>query len=218
MAEPIRNPLQKALDHIRQFRLWTDEEVEHSMQQNLANTDPDNVWVFGYGSLIWRPEFEFQECRLATLHGYHRALCLWSSVNRGTPERPGLVFGLDQGGKCEGKVFKLRPDALEQEFRALWKREMVSGAYIPTWTHCATEQGTVRALAFIMDRENHAYAKDLTFEETLQIILNATGQNGPCPEYVIETAHALSDANIQDHALFKLADTLKKTYPVKSAP
>ena len=89
------------------------------------------MWVYGYGSLIWRPDFAFEERRLATLHGHHRALCLWSRVNRGTPECPGLVFGLDRGGSCRGVAYRLAGDQVPDYFPALWDREMSTGAYLP---------------------------------------------------------------------------------------
>lgn len=210
MKPPLPTALHKAIEHIQKFRLWTEEEREISMLQTLAeHSAHDEIWVFGYGSLIWRPEFPFQEDRLATLHGYHRSLCLWSSVNRGTPEQPGLVFGLDEGGICEGKVYKLPPCNIHEQFRKLWKREMPSGAYLPKWLSCDTPGGAVTALAFVMDTDSHAYVQGLSRDETIDIVVNAIGNNGPCPEYVIETANALAQASIKDEDLFQLAELIK---------
>nr|WP_329610627.1 gamma-glutamylcyclotransferase [Advenella mandrilli] len=211
MKTPLPTALHKAIEHIQKFRLWTDEERELSMLETLAeHPSPEEIWVFGYGSLIWRPEFHFQEDRLATLQGYHRSLCLWSSVNRGTPEQPGLVFGLDSGGTCQGKVFKLHDNNIHEQFRLLWKREMPSGAYIPKWIKCETMMGPITALAFVMDINSHAYIQGLTRDETLDIVLNACGTCGPCPEYVLETASALAQASINDENLFELADLIKQ--------
>lgn len=167
------------------------------------------MWVYGYGSLIWRPEFEFAEQRLARLHGYHRALCLWSRVNRGTPEKPGLVFGLDAGGSCMGKVFRIPARDVPDTMHALWKREMPSGAYIPRWLNCKTEAGNVSALAFTMDRRTDAYVHGLDPAELIDVVLTAKGHYGPCVEYVLETEQALRHSGIKDQRLHNLAQRLQ---------
>ena len=112
------------------FRILSDEERNASLRQSLEEAqwcDKQDLWVYGYGSLIWRPDFEFAEQRQALLRGYHRALCLWSRINRGTPEQPGLVFGLDVGGSCRGMAFRIPADSVPKVFDALWLREMPSG-------------------------------------------------------------------------------------------
>jgi cation transport protein ChaC len=180
------------------------------MQQSLRHWAPDqDVWIYGYGSLVWRPEFEFVEQRAATLHGYHRALCLWSRINRGTPEKPGLVFGLDAGGSCRGKVYRIPGASVLDTLEALWKREMPSGAYIPRWLNCKTENGPVSALVFVMDRGTDAYVRDLSTPELIDIVLNAHGSYGPCVEYVLETEQALRSSGIMDQRLGKLAAQLR---------
>ncbi|MFA5488959.1 MAG: gamma-glutamylcyclotransferase [Candidimonas sp.] len=180
------------------------------MRRSLNHWTPDqDVWVYGYGSLIWRPEFEFAEQRLARLHGYHRALCLWSRVNRGTPEKPGLVFGLDAGGSCMGKVYRIAARHVPDTMEALWRREMPSGAYIPRWLSCKTETGNVSALAFTMDRRTDAYVHGLDILRQIDIVLGATGKYGPCVEYVLETEQALRRNGIKDQRLSQLALALR---------
>lgn len=169
----------------------------------------EDVWVYGYGSLIWRPEFDFTEQRAALLHGYHRALCLWSRVNRGTPDRPGLVFGLDAGGSCRGVVYRIPAADVPSSMEALWRREMPSGAYIPRWLNCRTEGGLVSALAFTMNRNTDAYVRGLPAEQLISIVRNAHGTYGPCVEYVLETAQALKQSNIQDKRLQTLVRALR---------
>ena len=171
-----------------------------------------DLWVFGYGSLIWRPEFDFAERRMALLRGYHRALCLWSRVNRGTPEKPGLVFGLDAGGSCKGMVYRIPGDQVESTMTALWSREMPSGAYIPKWLSMRTEEGPVNALAFVMDRHTDAYVRDLPQDRLIHTILTAHGSYGPCLEYVVETSRALHPSGIQDARL----DTLLRQLQTES--
>lgn len=169
-----------------------------------------DIWIYGYGSLIWRPEFDFVEQRHALLHGYHRALCLWSRVNRGTPERPGLVFGLDIGGSCRGMAFRIAHKEAPDIMEALWRREMPSGAYIPRWLNCRTEAGSITALAFTMNRQTDAYVRDLPQEHLLHIVRNAHGSYGPCIDYVLETADALMRHEIVDKRLSALARTLRQ--------
>jgi cation transport protein ChaC len=170
----------------------------------------DDVWIYGYGSLIWRPEFEYQERRLAHLRGYHRALCMWSRVNRGTPESPGLVFALDRGGSCRGVVYRLHGAMVQQFFPGLWKREMATGAYTPRWLTCATDDGPVRALVFVMNRANPAYIPTLPDAEITAIVRRASGIYGPCMEYVMQTAQALQAAGIRDARLTRLARQLSE--------
>ncbi|CAJ50436.1 putative multidrug efflux-associated protein, partial [Bordetella avium 197N] len=193
----------------RSFRLWTPEERQASLQQALAHwREGQDLWVYGYGSLIWRPDFAFEERRLATLRGHHRALCLWSRVNRGTPECPGLVFGLDRGGSCRGVVYRLAGAQVPDYFPALWDREMSTGAYLPRWLGCETEQGVVQALVFVMNRDNPGYVSTLPADEVVAIIRRAAGRYGPCTDYVVETARALREAGIRDARLDVLARRL----------
>lgn len=160
-----------------------------------------DIWIFGYGSLIWRPEFEHTEARLAVVHGYHRSLCLWSRINRGTPELPGLVLGLDRGGSCKGMAYRLDAKTIPEIFPRLWEREMPSGAYEPRWLSCGTPHGPVQALTFVMDRNSPGYAGRLPTDEVLRIVRQGVGRYGHCVEYVAETARALREHGIVDGQL-----------------
>lgn len=192
------------------FRLLTEEQRQASLDTALAHWNGrDDLWVYGYGSLIWRPEFDYRERRPSLLRGYHRALCLWSRVNHGTPERPGLVFGLDVGGSCRGMVFRIAAEDVPHTLTALWKREMPSGAYLPKWLNCATDSGSVQALAFVMDRNQDAYVRGLTHDQLVEIVRQAHGSYGSCTEYVLETAQALEEAGIYDRKLESLVRELK---------
>ncbi|PLC48497.1 gamma-glutamylcyclotransferase [Pollutimonas subterranea] len=194
------------------FRLLTEAERHASMLDALSGWNGDeDVWIYGYGSLIWRPEFQFIEQRAALLHGYHRALCLWSRVNRGTPDKPGLVFGLDVGGSCRGMAYRIPAGDVPSTMEALWRREMPSGAYIPRWLRCRTDHGIVSALTFTMNRYTDAYVRDLPAERLIDIVQSAHGSYGPCIEYVLETARALKQSNIQDKRLQLLVRELHKS-------
>lgn len=194
------------------FRVLTDEERNASLRQSLEEAqwcEKQDLWVYGYGSLIWRPDFEFAEQRQALLRGYHRALCLWSRINRGTPEQPGLVFGLDVGGSCRGMAFRIPAESVPKVFDALWLREMPSGAYIPRWLRCRTSQGDIRALVFTMNRKTDAYVPSMPDEQLRQVVYSAQGTNGPCIEYVMETASALQRSKILDKRLQSVVQLLQ---------
>ncbi len=195
------------------FRLLSAEERHASMHHAMsAGWDGQgDIWVFGYGSLIWRPEFDHAEARGAVLRGYHRSLCLWSRINRGTPEQPGLVLGLDRGGSCKGMAYRLRADEIPEIFPRLWEREMPSGAYVPRWLSCYTPHGPVQALAFVMDRNSPGYAGRLPTPEVLRIVRQGVGRYGNCVEYVAETAKALREHGIVDHRLEALVRQLEST-------
>lgn len=193
-----------------QFKTLTAKELQHSLDNSLLHWDQDSdVWVFAYGSLIWRPEFEFVEQQPARLPGYHRSLCLWSRINRGTPDTPGVVFALDQGGECEGVAYRVAADQVKATFPALWQREMPSGAYNPQWVKCHTANDqTVSALTFIINPLTDAYVPSMPLEQLRHVIYQAHGLNGACIDYVVQTAQALKMANIADPKLDQLMQYL----------
>ena len=161
-------------------------------------------WVFGYASLIWRPEFDAAEHRTALLHGWHRALRMRSRVNRGTPEQPGLVFALLPGGACRGMVYRLRTEQVEAELERLWAREMPTGVYDARLLPCRTPQGTVAALAFTLSRRSDACLARLPDEEVLHILRHARGRYGSTLEYLAETAAALRAHGVRDREIERL--------------
>jgi glutathione-specific gamma-glutamylcyclotransferase len=169
-----------------------------------ASALSQGLWVFGYASLIWRPEFSYTERRPARVHGWHRALHMWSRVNRGSVECPGLVFAMLPGGSCQGMAFHIAhaqvPDVLEQ----LWEREMPTGVYDPRWLRCATAQGAVNALAFTLSRSSPNYCGPLTDAQYAQIFKNAVGRYGSTLDYAQQTYDGLLREGIHDHALGQL--------------
>ncbi|SFD92844.1 cation transport protein ChaC [Paracidovorax konjaci] len=164
----------------------------------------DDLWIFGYGSLIWRPDFEYEEQRPARVHGWHRALRMWSRVNRGTPERPGLVLGMFSGGSCRGMVFRVAQAHARQVMVNLWQREMPTGVYDPRWLPCITPQGTVRALAFTLSRSSPNHTGELPEEEYRRIFAEAAGRYGTTLDYAQATYDGLRSLGIEDRALARL--------------
>ncbi len=161
-------------------------------------------WIFGYASLIWRPEFDAVEHRPALLHGWHRALRMRSRVNRGTPQQPGLVFALLPGGACHGVVYRLRPDTVDAELDRLWAREMPTGVYDPRLLCCRTAQGPVQALAFTLSRRSPACLPRLPDDEVEHILRHATGRYGSTLQYLAETAAALKARGVRDREIERL--------------
>jgi cation transport protein ChaC len=192
--------------------------VNHRIAPELIVRDPQQAlhrlrhewhghaerWVFGYASLIWRPEFDAAEHRTALVHGWHRALRLRSRVNRGTPELPGLVFALLPGGACRGMVYRLRAETAEAELDRLWAREMPTGVYDARLLPCRTPQGTVAALAFTLSRRSEACLPRLPDEEVLHILRHARGRYGSTLEYLAETAGALRRHGVRDREIERL--------------
>jgi cation transport protein ChaC len=170
-----------------------------------------DLWVFGYASLVWRPEFQAAEQRIARVHGHHRCLHMWSRVNRGTPERPGLVFALMRGGSCTGMALRLPHDQVEAQMPALWAREMPNPVYDPKWLLCRTDQGTVRALAFTLSARSPNHTGPLSDERYREIFTHSCGRYGSTLDYARQTLHGLRAHGIEDHALaqlLRLADDL----------
>src|SRR5688500_15848824 len=151
----------------------------------------EDLWIFGYGSLIWKPDFEFAERRPARVHGWHRALKMWSRINRGTPERPGLVFGLLSGGCCRGMVFRIPRDDGARTLTRLWSREMVTAVYDPRWLVAQTPQDPVRALAFTLSRKSPSHTGELSEEQYRAIFAEATGIYGTTFDYAHRTLEEL---------------------------
>ncbi|MEP7056477.1 MAG: gamma-glutamylcyclotransferase [Caldimonas sp.] len=163
-----------------------------------------DIWIFGYASLIWRPEFDAIEQRPATVYGWHRALQMRSRVNRGTPECPGLVFALVHGGCCRGMVYRIEERDAEAQLERLWAREMPTGIYDPKWLNCRTSQGRVRALAFTLHRASPSHTGPVPDAQMVDILRTANGRYGSTLNYLVETARSLHGCGIRDRDVERL--------------
>jgi len=175
--------------------------LAHTRQQWGGQQD---LWVFGYASLIWRPEFEFAEQRPARVRGYHRALKMWSRINRGAPECPGLVFALLTGGSCKGMAYRVPRAQAAQALDLLWQREMPTGVYDPKWLNCQTPQGAVQALAFTLSRRSPNYTGRLDEATYRHIFAQSCGRYGSTLDYARQTHECLQRAGIHDQELGRL--------------
>jgi len=174
--------------------------------------DRADVWVFGYGSLMWNPGFSPTETRPALARGRHRRFCVASTVYRGTPERPGLLLGLDRGGSCRGLALRVPRESRSEVLLALWRREMNGRVYRPAMIPVTlTDDGSrVEALAFIADRAHPHHVDHMDEEARAARVFSATGERGGNLEYVLETARALEALGVRDDAVTRLARALAR--------
>jgi glutathione-specific gamma-glutamylcyclotransferase len=165
-----------------------------------------DFWVFGYGSLIWRPGFAHVETQRARLHGYHRSLCVYSFVHRGTRERPGLVLGLDRGGSCIGLAFRVPGGLRDEVITYLRERELVTNVYLERMLKVRLDSGrTVEAVTYIVDRQHEQYAGALDAAHAAAVVRGAVGQSGINEDYVLSTLEHLKALGIRDHWLEDVA-------------
>ena len=173
----------------------------------LAGRD---FWVFGYGSLIWRPGFDHVERAGATIHGYHRSLCVLSHVHRGTPDRPGLVLGLDRGGSCRGVAYRVADDRRAEVLQYLREREQVTLVYREIAADVRLEDGRrVTAIAYAVDRTHLQYSGDLDPDEVVRLVAQGVGVSGPNPEYILNTQEHLAQMGIRDRTLERIVRRLR---------
>ena len=187
--------------------------------RSTAEHETGDLWVFGYGSLMWRPGFEFKERISARLVGLHRALCVFSFVHRGTPERPGLVLGLDRGGMCRGVAYRVAAGRRGETIAYLRAREQVTSVYLETMRRIELEDAgrrRVRALCYVVDRRHAQYAGRLTMAESLHLIRQGHGTSGANPDYVVETVRALEALGYREGELHRLAAHLRGTHETGS--
>lgn len=161
--------------------------------------------VFGYGSLMWRPDFPYIDIVPASLHGYHRAFCIRSTHYRGTRENPGLVLGLDRGGMCHGRMFRVKPEHAAEVAEKLHQREMVTGVYEPRWVKVRLEHGQIAtALTYVADRKHPQYAGKLDVAEMARRIRRAVGRTGSNVEYLRNTVQHLEEMGIHEGVLHRV--------------
>lgn len=177
-----------------------------------------DLWVFGYGSLIWRPEFESSEQHLTVVRGWHRALKMWSRVNRGTPEQPGLVLTLLSGGCCKGVAYRIPKAQAREDLHRLWVREMPNqGVYDPKWLTCPTPQGTIKALAFTLSRQSPNFTGELTPDQYRSIFTHSRGKFGSTLDYTRSTYDCLLAHGIRDQHLARLLTHAQQPAPQQEA-
>ena len=198
-----REPI--ADDHAA-MHLLTDQELAGHLEVAFAKRrHPDaDLWLFAYGSLMWKPDLEFAERRLAAVKGWHRRFCLWQWRYRGTRDRPGIMLALDRGGSCRGVAYRLGGPDLRGKIAPVWRREMTANGYRPRWVTAYTDDGAVTALVFVAHRAGERYAGRLPDEAIADRIALACGHIGPSAEYLLETVARCEELGIRDRHLWRM--------------
>ena len=186
--------------------LMSEEAREASRKAVHESVEPgQDVWVFGYGSLMWNPAIHVAESRVARIEGFRRAFCLTLSMGRGTPEKPGLMLGLDEGGECTGIAHRIAAENVESELTVLWHREMLSGSYNPTWLPAdIRDLGQARVLTFVIRRDHARYEGILEDEIAAARIAAGEGILGTNRDYLFRTSEHLRALGIADDYVERL--------------
>jgi cation transport protein ChaC len=182
-------------------------EIAQFLEEFPAAAPAGDLWVFGYGSLMWSPGFRPSEKRTGLVRGYHRALCILSSRYRGTPEKPGLVMGLCRGGSCWGMAFRVPAARVRRVLRALWKREMLNKVYVPTLVPVTVgPKRRIRALAFVADTSHRQFVRELDLHGRARLVAQGIGQRGPCVDYIRNTLEHMLALGVTDPHLARVLE------------
>jgi len=193
--------------------------VIHPETENSSKSPEGDLWVFGYGSLMWRPGFDYLEKVAARLIGEHRALCVYSFDHRGTPERPGLVLGLDRGGACRGIAFRVAAKHRAATVDYLRGREQTTHVYREVMRSVWLENEArerISAMAYVVDRGHVQYAGRLTLAEQVRYVRQGHGRSGNNRDYVLSTVKSIEAQGLRDRQLHQLAELLRDDTPVRS--
>jgi len=201
------------------FRMLSDEERQERLNKIISERPEGPLWVFAFGSLMWNPCYEFDKKEVALLNGWERKFHIWTTVARGTPDRPGLGLCLEKGeGECRGIVYRLLPENEDTDWQALWCREMTSGVYKAVWADLETENaGTVRALTFVVDPGHSQYAGELPLDTMSAIMAGACGRYGTCRDYLAGTVEGMEKIGVSDPYLSKLLGLIDRREAEASA-
>ncbi len=192
------------------MRRCTDEERAESRARMLEGVSADDdVWIFGYGSLMWNPAFHYAERRPAMIRVWHRSFCLWTPMGRGTPDNPGLVLGLDRGGSCSGIAYRVAARDRDTELTLLWQREMVADGYNARWVTVRGEAGDVRAITWVINPKGDRYAGKLPMETLARTLATASGRLGSNRDYLENTVERLDELGIGERPLHAIRDGVR---------
>lgn len=183
----------------------SDAEIEASLNETLFGRSDRDLWIFGYGSLMWKPDLAYVDRTIGRVQGYHRSFCLWQKRYRGNRHNPNLMLALDAGGSCCGVLYRVAGPDVQRKISGTWRRELVGNGYRPRWVTAQSDRGPVRAVAFVANRENvERYTGRLADEVVAGYIAEACGERGSGAEYLLETVLALERLNLRDSRLWRL--------------
>ena len=197
-----------AVDDKAAMRLLSDEEIAAHLERTLEGRPgiEEGLWIFAYGSLMWNPELDFAERRMATIRGWHRSFCLWQWRYRGSRDKPGLMLALDRGGSCKGLAYRIAGPAVRLKIARVWRREMIGNGYRPRWVRAWCDNRAVAAIAFIANRRGERYAGKLPEAEVADRIAAACGHVGPNAAYLLETVASCEALGIHDRRLWRMQE------------
>ena len=217
MAEENKLSRQAILDgHIRRLaesrpgaiRLMSDEDRALAIQEALSQAPSlDEVWIFAYGSLIWNPAIHFAEREKVLVDGFHRSFCFWTVLGRGCEENPGLMMGLEPGGSSNGLAYRIDADDLDTELDILFRRELMSYVYKPTWVDATLAESpdkTIKVLAFVVDPEHERFCGELDEPTLVRHIATASGPLGRNCDYLFQLTEHLRELGFTDGPLLEL--------------
>jgi glutathione-specific gamma-glutamylcyclotransferase len=189
----------------------SDQEIENSRRAALSGLGTGHdLWIYGYGSLMWDPGFHFAEVRLADLQGYQRRFSYRTTLGRGCPEQPGLMLSLEQGpGCCRGLAFRVAADMVDDETTIVWRREMIRGGYRPALLPVSTPQGEITALAFAPNLAHPDYVGELPLQETAAIIARGAGVLGTNRQYLENLVAQIEHLDIDDAYMTQLLEQVR---------
>jgi cation transport protein ChaC len=191
--------------------MLSDAEIQADLDRTLAQHPAGrDIWLFGYGSLMWNPAIEYAERRAGTVNGWHRRFCLWLHMGRGSPDNPGLMLALERGGRCAGILFCIPAAHARNELLLAWRRELFTGAYRSRWVTAMTDGGPVRAVTFVANRTHLRYAGRLDEPAVAARLATASGSLGSCATYLVETIKALKSVGRRDRTLERLNRLIQK--------
>jgi cation transport protein ChaC len=199
--------------------LWSLEKIDASLGLAMKSRPAKGeVWLFGYGSLIWNPLFEYVSRERATLHGWHRSFCLRTIGGRGTAEAPGRMLSLEPGGFTVGVALRLPKESIDDELRMIWIREMVTGAYSPTWADVTlVDERKIKALVFVADPSHPYHESNSDVSHIAPLISAASGPIGTNVDYVRKLQSSLLNCNMPDPYVNALAAELDRLSAAKNA-
>jgi cation transport protein ChaC len=199
--------------HVPEGIRWSADQIEQSLQTMLEiRRGAGDVWVFGYGSLMWNPALDFEEIQWGTLPDWHRSFCMEMTAGRGSVDLPGRMLALEPGGATRGTAFRLNNTNLREELRLVWIREMVFGAYRPIWADVILDSGeTVTAIVFVAEPAHRFYTPDSRVQIVAPLIAAAKGPNGSNADYLYSLADTLAANDEDDPYVAVLADAVRSS-------
>jgi cation transport protein ChaC len=184
---------------LRRFYNGPQSAMQNALESFRDGLPEGDLWVFGYGSLMWSPGFSHADRAMGRAHGYHRALCILSNRYRGTSERPGLVVGLCRGGSCWGMAFRVSAPQVRRVAGALWRREMLNNVYIPTMVSVDIgRRRRIRALAFVADTSHQQFVREMDLHQRARLVAQGIGQRGRCVDYIRNTLEHMAALGLRD--------------------